>query len=109
MNAHCALPLPVDASRTAATVAAELHDARDPADNSQLRDLEPHEQALITAYHRITKTFSRTVGEAIASWGDGSRAYIATRDLAARQRDQHLRIALERYDAAVNAREMADA
>lgn len=95
--------------RTAATVAAEMHDARDPDDESKLRDLEPHEQALIIAYHRITSTFARTVSEAIDSWGDGSRAYIATRDLAARQRDRHLAIALERYDAVENAREMADA
>jgi hypothetical protein len=87
-------PLP---DRSAVTVAQQLYD--------EPRDLQRHEQEFLAAVHRITMECARTKGEAIRAWGDGSRACEAVAYLANSKQAGHLARALERYDAAVAARE----
>lgn len=93
-------------ARTADTVAQALHDERDP-ETGKLRDLASHEATFLTAYHRIGTECAQTKRAAILAWGDRTRAYDAVVFLANQKRDQHLRIALERYDAAASVMEDA--
>jgi hypothetical protein len=63
------------------------------------RDLLPHEEALLTAVHFAGRSRSADLRCAIQLFGDGSRAYEATRFLADRAHDHHLDVALEAYCA----------
>ncbi len=89
------------ATRTAESVARAIYD--------EPRDLLPHEQVFLTAVHQIGMHCARTKGRAIQDWGDGSQAYDATAYMANRKRAEDYAAALAKYDAAVSAKELADA
>lgn len=84
------LPLVAD-QRSAVTVAQSIYD--------EPRDLHPHEQKFLATVHRVRNECSRTKGEAIRAWGDGSRASAAVAFLADSACADHLARALARYDA----------
>jgi hypothetical protein len=63
------------------------------------RDLLPHEEALLTAVHFAGRSRSADLRCAIQLFGDGSRAYEATRFLADRAHDHHLDVAVVAYRA----------
>jgi hypothetical protein len=86
--------------RTAETVAQELYDERD--ETGALRDLEPHEQALLTEVHRIANDCARTISEAARALGEESKATLAIRFSAHKRRDERFAAALKKYDSAVN-------
>lgn len=63
------------------------------------RDLLPHEEALLTAVHYAGRSRSTDLRVAIQLFGDGSRAYEATKFLSDRAHDHHLDVALAAYRA----------
>ncbi len=79
----------------AITRAAMLYDER--------RDLEPHEQAFLTAVHQITMTHARACGDARRYWGDGTPAFTASKYLIDCRQVEALDYALEQYDLAIAA------
>jgi hypothetical protein len=64
----------------------------------RLGDLEPGQQALLTAVYRFTMECARTKGEAVRQWGDGSQAYDAVAYLADRKQAAGLAAALEQFE-----------
>ncbi len=63
------------------------------------RDLLPHEKTLLTAVHHAGRSRSTDLRVAIQLFGDGSKAYEATRFLSDRAHDHHLDVALAAYRA----------
>lgn len=79
--------------RTAQEVAASLWDERD--NDGHLRDLEPHEQAFLTAVHQIGQDYTRVCGDAARA---GVR--LAVEFTARTRRDERYAAALATYEAA---------
>lgn len=63
------------------------------------RDLLPHEEALLTAVHHAGRSRSTDLRVAIQLFGDGSKAYEATRFLSDRAYEDLLDVALAAYRA----------
>jgi hypothetical protein len=95
MQQHTSTPIVSAGTHPAILRAQEIYD--------RPGDLASHEQTLLSAVHRITTECTRTKGEAIQAWGDGSRAFAAVAFLAERKQADRLSCALERYEQAVEA------
>jgi hypothetical protein len=78
----------------------ELYDERDP-ETGRLRDLKPHEQALLIAVNQIRNQTSRTRDIAAELFGRESKTYLASSHLSDRQEADHLTKALAKYEQAL--------
>ena len=78
-------------------VANDLYWQRD--EDGHLRDLETFEALFLSAINSIQTSYARSKGDALRTWGEGSRAYEAICNLCNREEEQKLREALKSYRA----------
>lgn len=82
----------------------EVYNAR--GEDNRLRDLTDAEAVFVAAVHLAGTRRTETVGFAISNFGYGSEAHSAAVRLADRQEKAELSLALEIFEASVEAEEL---
>lgn len=86
--------------------AQEIWNASD--EDNRYRDLTEAETTFLASVHEAGKRRSETVGGAVLAWGDRTEAYWCVYRLAAAQQRDDLSLALEVFEASVEAEDLMD-